>query len=423
MSINIYNHCQTLVDNKATFTDVLSTISNCSIEINEGITLNNEDVIIPPTVVLCGFKNLSCIQGIGTITISAMECDPDHQIFGDGVYPKFASGIPVRPEWFGNTRGSIIRAIDSLPDTGGTILLKQRDYDIVNCFQNTDNSFEGFIGNEKNNVKIIGSGMPIKSSDGTRFASGSGTVIQGAVWNFANGFEMHNLGVDSGSYVVGLSGKNFVEGLIAATHKLNKTYSDHSNLQYGIRINNVSILMKRGELCYGHGFLMSSCCNSSHGYIKIDGGYHGYVIKGIGISGETVHCVGQSLNSFIYKSDQYSECSNCQLGKIIIGDIDDIETPPGCFQAIESSDTKMIQIGDIIATNTSGVIRTIGSTSNIIVVSIGDIIGNNINSHGVVLSSNFNGFSLSKYIFKNIVGDAAVLNGATNTNIGSGIEL
>lgn len=88
--------------------------------------------------------------------------------------------------------GDLKAAWNAAPE-GATLLLGKKDYNITGLWASGRNT--------KKNIMIVGMGMPEYASDWSRFVSGSGTVIQGAVKNQAKGFKLFNLGVDCGNYV------------------------------------------------------------------------------------------------------------------------------------------------------------------------------------------------------------------------------
>lgn len=328
----------------------------------------------------------------------------------------------VRPEWFGSTKDSLIRAINSLPSTGGNIKLIRSDYNIVDSWA-CSSTPGAAIGNEKQNVKIFGAGMPIKSADASRFTSGSGTVIQGSVINFADGFEIYDCGVDCGSYVVdNLSEDTWLDGFIPGTHKLNSEWDDYDSYIKGVSFGNIKVLMKRGANLYGHGCLIEHIDQCTHGYVEVSGGYHGYVVKALNIKGSEVYAYGQVLDHYFIKSDEYTQCRNVIIDKMSIGNLSEGVGTIGGFQALDSVEVMDITINSLQAYNTGPCVMEFDGTN----AKLRNISVNNINAHftagnAIEIDDHFENVTIGQHLIDTCSTGILVSASAVNVSIGNGM--
>ncbi|UNY40321.1 tail fiber protein [Pseudaeromonas phage vB_PpeM_ KLEP7] len=248
--------------------------------------------------------------------------------------------------------GDLSAALDSVA-VGSALLLGSRDYDITGKFRLDTVPFPAgaWSGIEKKNIKIIGSGMPTMATDKSRFISGSGTVIQGALINFVDGFQCFNLGVDVGPWVVDtLNGGTWMEGFIPGTHKLNTSWDDFTTGGYikDVHFGNIKVLMKDplvGQVAtFKHSMLIEYIDGGSHGYLESVGGFYGVVIKSRNIipNGKILSYTHDSASVY-FKSDQYTQCYHYRGGDICIGNaLTSLPSPPVLFTA-ESG----VEVGDV----------------------------------------------------------------------------
>ena len=230
--------------------------------------------------------------------------------------------------------GGLSHALDNAR-RGWTLVLSARDYNIAGKYRlDTIPESEGgvFIGNEISDITIVGAGMPEYSDDDSRLVSGSGTVIQGALINFADGFKCYNLGVDVGSHVVDTFNAGvYMEGFIPCTHKINTRWYD-SALQYKNNIDfaNIRVLAKYPTSVPA---TMKHCClfeyvdGGLHGYLETRGGYFGFALKSRNISayGDVVTS-GAKAYSVIFKTDEWAEVGNYSGQTITTGRRDGIRS-------------------------------------------------------------------------------------------------
>lgn len=218
---------------------------------------------------------------------------------------------------------------------------------------------------------IVGLGMPEYASDWSRFVSGSGTVIQGAVKNEAKGFKLFNLGVDCGNYV-------------STTLYSTTTYEDAVQI-YGvgakanIGIDNVRTLNSLGVSSNPgtHSILLEQLEGVTLGYVECCGGFHGLTIKCQNLRGGRAHVYGQYGDGFILKSDSGGPCSDIRMDSITIGLIDSSLLPAislgGIYDAHDGVSIDNISIGDLRVQNASwGFIPAIGADGYTSHVTIGN---------------------------------------------------
>jgi hypothetical protein len=292
--------------------------------------------------------------------------------------------------------GDLGSAIDSAP-AGSTLLLGNRDYNIVGKFRFDTVAFPAgnWSGIEKKNIKIVGSGMPELSSDESRFISGSGTVIQGALINFADGFECWNLGVDVGDYVVDtLASGVHMEGFVPGTHKLNTTWSDPSTAYINdIHFGNIKILLKQPVA--GDRSTEKHCClieridGGSHGYVECIGGTHGFVMKSRNIvPNGSVRAWRQTTDTAIFKTDTFSECSNYIGGNLVVGSKGHaIRSGQIQFQAANNTRFQNVKM-DVKGVNWGGLSRVYdGATTPLEYVTIGNFMSDDANSTSITIPS------------------------------------
>ncbi|ELC2954290.1 phage tail protein [Salmonella enterica] len=258
--------------------------------------------------------------------------------------------------------GDLKAAWNAAPE-GATLLLGKKDYNITGLWASGRNT--------KKNIMIVGLGMPEYASDWSRFVSGSGTVIQGAVKNEAKGFKLFNLGVDCGNYV-------------STTLYSTTTYEDAVQI-YGvgakanIGIDNVRTLNSLGVSSNPgtHSILLEQLEGVTLGYVECCGGFHGLTIKCQNLRGGRAHVYGQYGDGFILKSDSGGPCRDIRMDSITVGLIDSSLLPAvslgGIYDAHDGVTIDNISIGDLRVQNASwGFIPAIGADGYISHVTIGN---------------------------------------------------
>lgn len=236
--------------------------------------------------------------------------------------------------------GGLSEALDSATP-GDVIFLSDKDYNIAGKYFLGAAPGVGFSGNEVKNLTIIGSRMPRRLEDLSQFESGSGSVVQGALINFADGFQCHNVGIDVGQHVVdNLNAGAWMEGFIPSTHKLNTSWDDFVSGGYikDVHWSNISVLAKNpvpGDVStFKHALLFEYCDTGSHGYAEVVGGFFGFVMKSRNISANGIVKSwgdGSSSSRALCKSDQYTQCSNYRGGEFVLGSEKNTSPPNNGF--------------------------------------------------------------------------------------------
>ena len=356
------------------------------------------------------------------VTITANLLDTTNQMFTPTSSVSIHNGMEIRPDWWGTGAGTLIKAIDALPSTGGDIRMLPRDYNIVGYWHN---SASVHVGNEKPNVKLRGSGMPRTSSDGTRYISGSGTVIQGSVVNYANGFEAYDFGVDVGSYVNATYnfGGYAPDGFVAGTHKFQGTPGDLTTYIQYVAFNNIKCLAVNN---LNHAILCEFINGLSHGYCEAEGGYHGYVCKSTNVVGGNVWVYGQAGDGYIFKSDEYTRCSNVEINSISLGKKGyATRTAAGLFQSVAGGHTtSRVNIGQINGWFCKELFTRIGdATAPITDIMIGSIMGDDIDGNGFSVLGDMRRIQINSHIISNPTANGVYVDSSTGESIdvGSGV--
>lgn len=234
-------------------------------------------------------------------TITAPIYPTLEQIFTDDSQVTIDNGLPVRPEWFGLSVGSIRRAIKSLPSVkGGIVELRDITY--------PHNGWRyGLTGPGEYIDKpawLRGSKMPSPSNNCQRLENG--TIIQGMVLAYADNVMFSDLGVDSGLDVC----NQFFGGV--AQEGLLRTYPDEASkaaalLRQGGGSHNVCSMTK-APLELVHAMILSE----GHTGCRVTGdcisyyGYHGAVCKGNDLTFDSIHAYMNGGEGFIAKTDGQS---------------------------------------------------------------------------------------------------------------------
>lgn len=237
------------------------------------------------------FVGVANVLSARTLTVPIV--DTTAQIFSAGALITIANGLPVRPEWFGMTAGSVYRAARALPQPlGGIVQLRDVTYPGNNF------AYEGAYMDVPN-VTFRGSRMPVLTTD-CRGLTG-GTIIQDTFLVFADNVGIENLGIDCGA--------NFLGG-IAARDALMCTYASTAlktanALRKGLRLHNV-IGLGKGPTDLTHAVI------AGEGYadVTVTGeitgcfGGHGIVFKCQQVKGgATLSAYCNGFDGVIFKTD------------------------------------------------------------------------------------------------------------------------
>ncbi|WP_227136748.1 phage tail protein [Kosakonia radicincitans] len=299
-----------------------------------------------------------------------------------------------------------------------TFLLGNGDYNVVGLWND--------IRNTKENILIIGLGMPQLSDDKSRFVSGSGTVIQGAVKNQARGFKVFNLGIDCGNYVS--------QNLYHAINNGNPKYEDALQI-YGvgsnanIGIDNVKTLNSIGvsSMPATHSILLEQLEGAVVGYVECIGGFHGYTVKCQNLRGGHANCYGQYGDAFILKSDSGGMCRDIVMEGITVGRADNTGWPApsmgGLYDAHDNVTIDNIRIGFLRVQNAAWGFRSDGnSTGYIKNIMIGDYYANTVygNNFTLEVSDKCVNWNIGEHNCTFVSGGIKVSPKSVNINISDG---
>lgn len=254
-------------------------------------------------------KNSSLrISGIAKVvtptTIDAQIAYTEKQIFT--IDSKVTlNGHYALPDWFGDVENAVDVAINSMPSTGGTIKCLNKRY-------KPSGYHYGFSGIGKaitsDNISIVGSKQPLPNNTYDRLVDG--TVIEGCFLVWANGFNMSDVGIDCGKYVVdNYYASNPLPGIheaFFATYQ-NDAEKSASNYKYGMTLHNVSGMAYNSTalvhaMIITEGYANTRCTGVMHAMM----GVHGAVFKGRDCIVDTVISECSGGEAVIIKSDLQS---------------------------------------------------------------------------------------------------------------------
>jgi hypothetical protein len=237
-------------------------------------------------------------------TLTVPIVDTMARIFTDSSQITIANGQPVRPEWFGSTAGNIMRAVNALPSSGGTVKLANRVYppsynSLTGAMVANGSGTPGVDYLAKSNVTFEGEQSGTVKSDLSGAENGS--IIQGPFFYHASGLRFHRLSVDSGSAVcAALYGGVAQEGLCGV--QINKTapvfYRD-------------CVLEDVRAVCKGaseavHAILMEACIGlTANNVIGYSAG-HTLVCKSRNALISNSAGIESGIDAIITKSDDYA---------------------------------------------------------------------------------------------------------------------
>lgn len=314
-----------------------------------------------------------------------------------------------------------------------TLLLGVKDYDITDLYFLDGIALDPsqWRGNLTKNLRIIGSKMPEYADDGTRFVSGSGTVVQGMILNWADGFECYNLGVDCGSYVVDtLNGGVYLDGFVPGTLRTLTEQADQPEFYIkNIHFGNIKTLLKdpvNGQPeTYKHSILLEHVFTGSYdGVIECKGGYFGFVNKSQHIQGNSIPFLhGQLFGAtYIHKSDQWSESKHNALAGYKVGREQDAQVPACLWEAQSGTQLSDYTVDSITGVNCKELFAPATSaTERMTDISIGKIQGGLMSgANGCYISGLFDRVSIGTHDFSQCVNGIITDAGCTQVDIGSG---
>lgn len=308
--------------------------------------------------------------------------------------------------------GNFLQAYNSIDAGGGVVLnLGKRSYSIF-----------GIGNNTKPNVCIIGEGRPQYDSVNKKLVDGSGTILQGPLYNQAKGFNVFNLGIDYGDWV--------------RTNLASGQYNDaFCNINVGsdaaIKYGDITVLAP--DVVPGNPASNTHCILNQTGtgfqqtgIVEVIGGYHGHVIKVFDFVGDTTIARYQTADGLIIKTDAGALAGKITIDRVIING-DNSKSSAGILLEAQSQSLSSITIGKIVAINADYVIAEAAATNSPIVdVNIGAIIaggisGGNGATQAVVIGAHSVGYAIGRHAFNACAnGGLRVASGAVNADIGSG---
>lgn len=245
------------------------------------------------------------------VTITVPIVDTIAQIFSTASQVTIANGLPVRPEWWGiGNQNTIALAVAALPATitngqiGGEVRLR-------NAIYLPNNFVYGFAGSGKNistdNVRLLGAGMPQVSTDCKNLVAGTGTIIQGPLFAFANNITIRDLGVDSGfnvctTYNGGApTAGSYGEGM-ELTYP-NDAVKAAAGVKYGAVLENI-ICLSFSPTSPTHACILAEGYKGvSYRNITAIYGTHGIAVKAQNVRGDLLAAYLNSSDGIIIKTD------------------------------------------------------------------------------------------------------------------------
>lgn len=253
-------------------------------------------------------------------TINVPIVDTTQKIFSPSSKVTIDNRLPVRPDWWGDIQNSINYATNSLPSSGGTVILLNKTYKPNNHIYGFNNP-ESSVFFSKDNVSYIGEKMPSLSNDCTSLIDGS--IIQGQCIAYANNIEFQNIGFDSGLTVM----NNYFEGKALpgiSGEGLLLTYPDNhkkssGTLRKNARLHNVIGLCMNPSvptyaLIIGEGYENIECTGEIIGFY----GIYGIAIKCSNVKFDNISSFCNRFSGIIIKSDSIS---NKEINNIYIKNI------------------------------------------------------------------------------------------------------
>jgi hypothetical protein len=284
----------------------------------------SSNLVVPSTCTLLFYKGgILNIATATTVTInSAVIAPEDAAIFSLTGTGAVAGLSFTRPEWFGGTTSAAVTAAyNSLSSNGGTIKFRVGTY--VSPWISLPTQIT------KTNVELAGSGQPDYNSQTAPTALSGGTILQGPVWVQsapagppANGFYIHDLGVDGGSAVC----TALFAGVAQQGVFLNNNFSggsvDGPAFIENVRIINVTTLGQSTASAV-HSILIDNGDGAIIQNVKTFFNIYGVVAKGQRYTINGVYSRGHSSVGLYIKSDsgfgiaQDTNISNVHLAQAV----------------------------------------------------------------------------------------------------------
>lgn len=309
--------------------------------------------------------------------------------------------------------GDLKAAWNAAPE-GATLLLGKKDYNITGLWTG--------VRNTKKNILIVGMGMPELASDKSKFLTGTGTVIQGAVKNQAKGFKIFNLGIDCGNYV-----SQSLYSTVTYEDAL-QIYGVGDNANVGLdkvkTLNSLGVSSNPGT----HSILLEALSGVTLGYVECIGGYHGLTIKCKNLRGGRAHCYMQYGDGWIIKSDSGAVCQSIHMDSITVGLADTSGWPNpislgGIYDAHDGVGISDIHIGKYTFINASwGLISADNATGFVTQVTLGEVCGIQTfgNYYTVTLNAKCVNWTIGSHQFSGVSGGIKVDPAAAYCHIGNG---
>lgn len=374
---------------------------------------------------------------IGTpTTITVPILDTMSQIFSTSSSITINNGLPVRPEWWGSSAGNIRLAVNALPTGGGTILLEEKTYPpsyntstSAKILSNTCVAGVDYLA--KTGIKIVGRALPKFNASNTGLEGG--TVVQGFFHVYASGFQIDNVGFDSGSLVV----TALYGGVAQDAFFFAKPNHLVGNLVTDVQIGSV-IGLGSDPAAAGHGVLIEGIDGGRVEYAEGRKALHGVVVKSLNMTIGTLIGRETTLESVILKSDDYAPCGG------IVGDhaeassldgtldpghgflIDGVTSGLGkvVWRSVKASNKAngftVRNNGNIVGDVQVGMVQTdtcpigVYMTNDVRRVKIGSVIANN-STYGVQIDANVT--------FLNTIDNITVTNATNGIQLGGRLEV
>jgi hypothetical protein len=317
------------------------------------------------------------VMHIGSpVTITAPVVDGMHQMFSTTSQVTIDNGLPVRPEWWGASAEAGRCAVNALPAAGGVVKFANKRYD--SPFTGAFGGAAGINYLDKPNIRFVGEKRPEFKDDNTQLLDGSGTIINGVMYIWAENFEIENFGIDSGTVQrarLGLT--NTQDGLVLAppTHSMGyfrRKASIRNVISLGVLAND-----------FGHNILFEGYQGGTIENCEGRCAIHGIVIKSSGISGGNLTASGHISDNFIFKSDTYGPLIGLNLTNLYAKPMAGATPQYGVM--IEASTAGLSNV------NISNIEVTSGAVSGVRVAADGDGVLYNVNLTNVVVDGSENG--------------------------------
>lgn len=266
--------------------------------------------------------------------------------------------------------GDFVSAYNDIPAEGKAVLvLGKRTYNIM-----------ALIDNVKPEIAILGAGVPRYDNSTRRLIDGTGTILQGSVYNNAKGFCIENLGIDRGEWVR----NNIASGVYRDT-LVNIDFGEDASIRYGNLIILQSEVVLSNPSSYTHCILTErGSLVHQTGPVEVIDGYHGHVIKISKFFGNGYPTIGryQYGDVAIVKSDAGAKTRNVYMGDIII-DGDASRPSAGVLIEAQTQSLDDVSFGRIIGKHARWVfVQAAASDSPIVGVTIEGIKGSIISGVG-----------------------------------------